>query len=70
MPELIRQQSNEPVLRDVEYAKCLDNVSRDSVSSCLFACHVAGEKLSESVAGDVRQLCNTLLNCYLTQVMP
>lgn len=30
---------------------------------------VEGEKLSESVAGDVRQLCNTLLNCYLTQLL-
>jgi hypothetical protein len=28
----------------------------------------AGEKLSESNALDVRELCNTLLNCYLTQV--
>ncbi len=27
----------------------------------------AGEKLSESSAGDVRQLCTTLLNCYLIQ---
>ena len=30
----------------------------------------AGEKLSESTAGDVRQLCSTLLNCYLIQVLP
>lgn len=29
----------------------------------------AGEKLSESQAGDVRKLCNTLLNCYLTQLL-
>ena len=28
----------------------------------------AGEKLSESNASDVRQLCSTLLNCYLIQV--
>lgn len=27
----------------------------------------AGEKLSESSASDVRQLCTTLLNCYLIQ---
>ena len=30
-------------------------------------CH-AGEKLSESTAADVRELCSTLLNCYLIQV--
>lgn len=29
----------------------------------------AGEKLSESTASDVRQLCSTLLNCYLIQVL-
>ena len=29
----------------------------------------AGEKLSESTASDVRQLCSTLLNCYLVQVL-
>lgn len=28
---------------------------------------VAGEKLSDSRAGDVRELCNTLLNSYLIQ---
>lgn len=32
------------------------------------ACWPAGEKLSESSASDVRQLCTTLLNCYLIQV--
>ncbi|KAK9801392.1 hypothetical protein WJX73_005895 [Symbiochloris irregularis] len=30
---------------------------------------VQGEKLSESDAGDVRALCNTLLNCYLIQLL-
>ncbi|KAK9843545.1 hypothetical protein WJX81_008125 [Elliptochloris bilobata] len=30
---------------------------------------VEGEKLSESSAGDVRQLCTTLLNCYLIQLL-
>ena len=30
----------------------------------------AGEKLSESSASDVRQLCTTLLNCYLIQARP
>lgn len=29
----------------------------------------AGEKLSESNASDVRELCNTLLNCYLIQLL-
>ena len=29
----------------------------------------AGEKLNESTAGDVRQLCTTLLNCYLIQLL-
>ena len=29
----------------------------------------AGEKLSESTAGDVRTLCTTLLNCYLIQLL-
>ena len=29
----------------------------------------AGEKLSESNAGDVRELCTTLLNCYLIQLL-
>ena len=28
-----------------------------------------GEKLSESNAADVRELCNTLLNCYLIQLL-
>lgn len=28
-----------------------------------------GEKLSESTAGDVRELCTTLLNCYLIQLL-
>jgi len=31
--------------------------------------HWAGEKLSESTAADVRQLCSTLLNCYLIQLL-
>lgn len=31
-------------------------------------CGLAGEKLSESTAADVRELCSTLLNCYLIQV--
>lgn len=31
-------------------------------------CRVRGEKLSESAAPDVRQLCSTLLNAYLVQV--
>lgn len=31
-------------------------------------CCLAGEKLSESTAADVRELCSTLLNCYLIQV--
>ncbi|KAL3139585.1 hypothetical protein ABBQ38_003904 [Trebouxia sp. C0009 RCD-2024] len=30
---------------------------------------VQGEKLSESTAGDVRELCTTLLNCYLIQLL-
>lgn len=30
---------------------------------------VAGEKLSESRAGDVRELCTTLLNAYLIQLL-
>lgn len=30
---------------------------------------VVGEKLSESNAADVRQLCDTLLNCYLIQLL-
>ena len=30
---------------------------------------LAGEKLNESTATDVRQLCNTLLNCYLIQLL-
>ncbi|CAL5225145.1 g7925 [Coccomyxa viridis] len=30
---------------------------------------VQGEKLSESTASDVRQLCSTLLNCYLIQLL-
>lgn len=30
---------------------------------------VEGEKLSESNADDVRELCNTLLNCYLIQLL-
>ena len=29
----------------------------------------AGEKLSESTASDVRELCTTLLNCYLIQLL-
>ena len=29
----------------------------------------AGEKLSESNASDVRELCTTLLNCYLIQLL-
>lgn len=29
----------------------------------------AGEKLSESTASDVRELCNTLLNAYLIQLL-
>ena len=34
-------------------------------------CHgiPAGEKLSESTAADVRELCNTLLSAYLTQLL-
>lgn len=30
---------------------------------------IEGEKLSESTADDVRTLCNTLLNCYLIQLL-
>ncbi len=30
---------------------------------------VEGEKLTESKAKDVRQLCSTLLNCYLIQLL-
>lgn len=30
---------------------------------------ITGEKLSESTASDVRELCNTLLNCYLIQLL-
>ncbi|KAA6425975.1 MAG: eyespot assembly ABC1 kinase family [Trebouxia sp. A1-2] len=30
---------------------------------------IQGEKLSESTAGDVRELCTTLLNCYLIQLL-
>ena len=29
----------------------------------------AGEKLGESNAADVRELCSTLLNCYLIQLL-
>jgi predicted unusual protein kinase regulating ubiquinone biosynthesis (AarF/ABC1/UbiB family) len=35
----------------------------------LTAAWVPGEKLSESSAADVRQLCNTLLNAYLIQLL-
>ena len=42
-------------------------------SSCWYVCvcvHLCtGEKLSESTAGDVRELCTTLLNCYLIQLL-
>ena len=34
----------------------------------VYQCTFAGEKLSESTAADVRELCSTLLNCYLIQV--
>lgn len=30
---------------------------------------IEGEKLSESNASDIRELCNTLLNCYLIQLL-
>ncbi|KAK9823974.1 hypothetical protein WJX72_006718 [[Myrmecia] bisecta] len=43
----------------------LDLTSR----SVLTTAWVQGEKLSESNASDVRELCNTLLNCYLIQLL-
>ena len=41
------------------------------VSTCISVCVLVctGEKLSESTAGDVRELCTTLLNCYLIQLL-
>lgn len=36
---------------------------------CLPCACAAGEKLSESRAADVRELCNTLLSAYLIQLL-
>ena len=36
---------------------------------CKYTDMCTGEKLSESTAGDVRELCTTLLNCYLIQLL-
>jgi RIO-like serine/threonine protein kinase len=36
---------------------------------CVLFSHPAGEKLSESRASDVRELCNTLLSAYLIQLL-
>ena len=43
-------------------------VSELSTDSVLTTEWVSGEKLSESHADDVRELCTTLLNAYLIQV--
>ena len=58
-------------------AEALQNLLPGKVTSCsgpwstcpISACCCAGEKLSESTAGDVRELCTTLLNCYLIQLL-
>ncbi|KAG2445378.1 hypothetical protein HYH02_008842, partial [Chlamydomonas schloesseri] len=45
-------------------------VRRDLSSDCVLVTEwVDGEKLSESGAADVRELCNTLLNAYLIQLL-
>jgi hypothetical protein len=56
-------KSNLMLLDDHAYHVLHVMVQSDATSSC-----PAGEKLSESTASDVRQLCSTLLNCYLIQV--
>ena len=62
---------------DCATAEALQNLLPGKLASCsgrqnkcpLSACCCAGEKLSESTAGDVRELCTTLLNCYLIQLL-
>lgn len=39
------------------------------VAGCPLVLPCAGEKLSESRAADVRELCNTLLSAYLIQLL-
>lgn len=53
-------------LEGITVAPIFTNLSTDSV---LVTQWVEGEKLSESRAADVRELCNTLLNCYLIQLL-
>ena len=48
--------------------KVAEVVASMSTEGVLTAEWVPGEKLSESTAGDVRELCTTLLNSYLIQV--
>lgn len=40
-----------------------------AASPVVVAVHSAGEKLSESRASDIRELCNTLLSAYLIQLL-
>ena len=55
---------------------CIPGVN-DGMCACWYApgrltvsgLAATGEKLSESNAADVRELCNTLLNCYLIQLL-
>ncbi|CAL8467304.1 g6841 [Coccomyxa elongata] len=68
-----REARNAAVFRDqmaslggITVAEVYENLTSREV---LTTAWVQGEKLSESTAADVRELCSTLLNCYLIQLL-
>ncbi|EIE22124.1 ABC1-domain-containing protein [Coccomyxa subellipsoidea C-169] len=68
-----REARNAVVFRDqmadlggITVAEVYENLTSREI---LTTAWVQGEKLSESTAADVRELCSTLLNCYLIQLL-
>eukprot|EP00878_Enallax_costatus_P013271 GHUV01013874.1.p1 GENE.GHUV01013874.1~~GHUV01013874.1.p1 ORF type:complete len:1255 (+),score=498.10 GHUV01013874.1:389-4153(+) len=64
--KLFREQMAAAGVTGVVTADVIDQLSDDVV---LTTAWVDGEKLSESRAADVRELCNTLLSAYLIQLL-
>eukprot|EP00879_Flechtneria_rotunda_P002659 GHRR01002863.1.p1 GENE.GHRR01002863.1~~GHRR01002863.1.p1 ORF type:complete len:1118 (+),score=442.23 GHRR01002863.1:702-4055(+) len=64
--KLFRQQMADAGVIGIVTADVLDDLSNDVVLTTTW---VDGEKLSESRASDVRELCNTLLSAYLIQLL-
>lgn len=54
-------------LGGIKVAEVVTHLSTESVMTMDW---VHGERLGESTASDVRELCTTLLNAYLIQVRP